>query len=174
MSGVDYLIEKGIAHPDSMGIMGFSAGGMLSNWTLVSTDRFKAISTFASSVNSISGFDENLWSEYYIGGTPYDNWDHFVGSSPIRYIKNAKTPTLIHCGERDRNNLDQCNQLYIALKKLRVPTEFIVYPNTGHGIRNIRYQMVKMHAEFNWFEKWIRGKKGWIDWRKMIDSLDTN
>ena len=60
----------------------------------------------------------------------------------------------------------------IALKKLGVPTEFIVYPNMGHGISDMRYQMVKMQAEFNWFEKWIRGKEGWIDWKKMIEALD--
>jgi len=62
--------------------------------------------------------------------------------------------------------------LYMALKKFGVPTEFIVYPNMGHGISDMRYQMVKMQAEFNWFEKWIRGKEGWIDWKKMIETLD--
>ncbi|MBA7624835.1 Dipeptidyl-peptidase 5 [subsurface metagenome] len=149
MTGVDYLIEKEIVHPDSMGIMGWSFGGDLSTWALVSTDRFKAISTGASS------------------------------TLPIRYIKNAKTPTLIQCGEDDKNNIRQCEELYKALKKLGVPTEFIVYPNTGHvigiieyGIGNMRYLMVKMQAEFNWFEKWIRGKEGWIDWKEMIETLE--
>ncbi len=149
MTGVDYLIEKGIVHPDSMGVMGWSAGGDLSNWALFSTDRFKAISTGASSM------------------------------VPKKYIKNAKTPTLIHCGEYDENNILQSKELYTALKKLGVPTEFIVYPNTGHivgivkyGIGNMRHMMVKMQAEFNWFEKWIRGKKVWIDWKEMIESLE--
>ncbi len=63
------------------------------------------------------------------------------------------------------------NRLLLALKKMGVPTEFIVYPNMGHWISDMRYQMVKMQAEFNWFEKWIRGKEGWIDWRKMIETL---
>jgi dipeptidyl aminopeptidase/acylaminoacyl peptidase len=170
MTGVDYLVEREIVHPDSMGIMGFSAGGMLSNWTLVSTDRFKAISTFAGQVNLISGFGDGLWSEFYIGGNPYNNWDHYVESSPLKYIKNANTPTLIHFGEND-SRVSQGQELYTALKKLDVSTEFIVYPNTGHGIRNMRYQMVKMQAEFNWFEKWIRGKEGWIDWKEMIATF---
>jgi dipeptidyl aminopeptidase/acylaminoacyl peptidase len=176
MTGVDYLIERGIVHPDSMGIMGWSAGGMLSNWALVSTDRFKAISTGAGAVNWISyyaqaGLQTDL-TEFYFKGTPYNNWDHYVKESPLKYIKNAKTPTLIHFGEYDRRvSISQGQELYMALKKLGVPTEFIVYPNTGHGIRNMRYQMVKMQAEFNWFEKWIRGKKGWIDWKDMIETL---
>ena len=171
MTGVDYLIEREMVHPDSMGIMGWSAGGDLSNWALVSTDRFKAISTGASSVNLISDGASSM-GEFYFKGTPYDKWDDYVEMSPIRYIKNANTPTLIQCGEYDKNNIHQCEELYIALKKLGVPTEFIVYPNTGHVIWNMmRYEMVKMQAEFNWFEKWIRGKEGWIDWKEMIETL---
>ena len=177
MTGVDYLIERGIVHPDSMGVMGWSAGGMLSNWTLVSTDRFKAISTGAGAVNWISYYaqagDQTGWTESYFKGTPYDNWDHYVKQSPLKYIKNAKTPTLIHFGEKDRRvPRPQGEELYMALKKLGVPTEFIVYPNTGHGISDMRYQMVKMQAEFNWFEKCIRGKEDWLDWKSMIETLD--
>ncbi len=170
MTGVNYLIERGIVHPDSMGVMGWSAGGSLSNWALVSTDRFKAISTGAGKVNAISD-GVGWWNEFYFGGTPYDNWDHYVEISPLKYIKNAKTPTLIHCGEYDTDNVHQGEELHMALKKLGVPTEFIVYPNTYHRFSDMRYQMVKMQAEFNWFEKWIRGKEGWIDWKKMIETL---
>jgi dipeptidyl aminopeptidase/acylaminoacyl peptidase len=99
--------------------------------------------------------------------------DNYTKESPLKYIKNAKTPTLIHSGEDDKMmSLRFSEVLYMALKKLGVPKEFIVYPNTGHGIWNMRYQMVKMQAEFNWFEKWIRGKEGWIDWKSMIETLD--
>jgi dipeptidyl aminopeptidase/acylaminoacyl peptidase len=149
MTGVDYLIEKEIVHPENMGIMGWSAGGDLSNWVLATTDRFKAISTGAS-------------SEF-----------------PKEHIKKAKTPVLIHCGENDKNNIRQSEELYVTLKELGVSTEFIAYPNTGHvigiienGFGNMRYMMLKMQAEFYWFEKWIRGKEqGWIDCKKMIETL---
>ncbi len=176
MTGVDYLIERGIVNPDSMGIMGWSAGGDFSNWALVLTDRFKAISTGAGTVNQISYYgqtDMQSWVELYFKGTPYNNWDDYVEESPLKYIKNAKTPTLIHFGENDRRvPISQGQELYIALKKLGVPTEFIVYPNVGHGISDMRYRMVKMQAEFNWFEKWIRDKEGWIDWKEMIETLE--
>ena len=174
MTGVDYLIERGIVHADSMGVMGWSAGGVFSNWALVSTDRFEAISTGAGIVNWISDYGQTniLESEFYFKGTPYDNWEHYVKESPLKYIKNTNTPTLIHFGENDRRvSISQGQELYTALKKLGVLTEFIVYPNTGHGIGDMRYQMVKMQAEFNWFEKWIRGKEGWIDWKSMIETL---
>jgi len=176
MSGVDYLIESGIVHPDSMGFMGWSAGGHWSNWTLVSTDRFKAISTGAGAVNWISLYaqtDVQHTREFYFMGTPYDNWEHYIDVSPLKYIKNARTPTLIHFGEDHRRiPRPQGEELYMALKKIGVPTEFIVYPNMPHGIGEMRYQMVKMQAEFNWFEKWIRGKEAWIDWKKMIETLE--
>jgi dipeptidyl aminopeptidase/acylaminoacyl peptidase len=175
MSGVDYLINRGIVHPDSMGFMGWSAGGHWSNWTLVSTDRFKAISSGAGAVNWISLYaqtDVQNTREFYFKGTPYENWDHYIKVSPLKYIKNAKTPTLIHFGEDDqRIPRPQGEELYIALKKLGVPVEFIVYPNMPHGLTDMRYQMVKMQAEFAWFEKWIRGKKYWLDWQKLIDTL---
>jgi dipeptidyl aminopeptidase/acylaminoacyl peptidase len=177
MTGVDCLIERGIVDPNSMGIMGWSAGGGFSNWALISTDRFKAISTGAGGVNWISNYaqtDVQLWSELYYKGTPYDKWELYVKDSPLKYIKNAKTPTLIHFGENDRRvPKPQGDELYMALKKLGVPTEFIVYPNMGHGISDMRYQMVKMQAEFNWFEKWIKGKETWINWKEMIETLET-
>lgn len=155
MTGVDFLINKSIVHPDSMGIMGWSAGGEYSNWALVSTDRFKAISSGAGTV------------------TFYDWEDDFESDSPLKYIKNAKTPTLIQFGENDPIMPPRHGEiLYRALKKLGVPTEFILYPNTGHIIRDMRYQMIKMQAEFNWFEKWIRGKERWMDWNNLIETLE--
>lgn len=176
MTGIDYLIEREIVHPEKMGMMGWSAGGHLSNWALLSTNRFKAISTGAGAVNWISFYGQTeqlkLWSEFYFKGTPYDNWDHYIEISPLKYIKKAKTPTLIHFGENDLAvPRPQGEELYAALKKLGVPTEFVVYPNTGHNIRNLRYLMIYMQAELNWFEKWIRGKEGWIDWNEMIETL---
>ena len=175
MTGVDYLIKRGIADPDKLGMMGWSAGGHWSNWTLVSTDRFKAISTGAGAVNWISLYaqtDVQFTREFYFQGTPYDNWDGYIQVSPLKYIKRAKTPTLIHFGEKDqRIPKPQGDELHMALKKLGVPTEYIVYPNMPHGLRDIRYQMVKMQAEFGWFEKWIKGKEEWFNWKKLLETL---
>ncbi len=176
ISGVDYLIKRGIADPEKLGMMGWSAGGHWSNWTLVSTDRFKAISTGAGAVNWISLYaqtDVQDTREFYFKGRPYDNWDHYVEVSPLKYIKNAKTPTLIHFGEKDRRiPKPQGDELHMALKKLGVPTEYIVYPDMPHGLRNSRYQLIKMQAEFSWFEKWIKGKKEWLDWEVLLETLN--
>ena len=86
---------------------------------------------------------------------------------------NAKTPTLIHvCDGDPRVPKPQSDELHMALKKLGVPTEYIVYPQNTHGITDPRYQMVKMVSEFHWFEKWIKGQPGWFDWKSLLATLE--
>ncbi|WP_243301489.1 alpha/beta hydrolase family protein [Geothrix oryzisoli] len=178
MAGVDHLIREGIADPDRLGLMGWSAGGHLSSWALTQTDRFKAISTGAGAVNWISMYAESdvqSVREFYLGGRPYDAWDNFVNESALKFIRNAKTPTLIHVGEADqRVPKPQSDELYMALKKLGVPVEYLVYPGMPHGLIEPRYQLVKMVSEFNWFEKWIKGQKDWFEWKTLLDTLPAD
>lgn len=178
MAGVDYVIAQGVGDPDKLGMMGWSAGGHWSNWTLTHTTRFKAISSGAGAMNWVSMYAQNdsqANREHYFNGTPYDNFDHWMAMSPIKYIKNARTPTLIHVGHDDRRvPRPQSEELHMALKKLGVPTEFIVYPRMGHGLTEPRYQMVKMVAEFNWFEKWIKEREKWLDWQEILDTVPGN
>ncbi len=175
MAGVDHLIAQGLVDPGRMGYMGWSAGGHWSNWTLTHTDRFKAISSGAGAMNWISMYAQNdsqFNREHYFSGKPYDNWEGWWNQSPLKYIKNAKTPTLIHVGHDDpRVPRPQSEELHMALKKLGVPTEFIVYPRMGHGLTEPRFQMVKMVAEYNWFEKWIKGKQQWFDWKELVETV---
>jgi acetyl esterase/lipase len=63
-------------------------------------------------------------------------------------------------------------ELHMALKQRGVPTEFLVYPGQPHGLQEPRYQLVKMVAEVGWFERWIRGKPGWLDWNDLLARAD--
>jgi dipeptidyl aminopeptidase/acylaminoacyl peptidase len=175
MTCVDHLINVGIVDGDKMGAMGWSAGGHWSNWILTHTSRFKAISSGAGAVNWISMYaqsDIQRNREFYYKGKPYDNFEHFWDVSPLKYIKNAKTPTLIHVVDGDpRVPRPQSEELYMALTKLGVPTEFFVYPGSTHGIPDMRNQMVKMVAEFHWFERWINGKPSWFEWKELLSTL---
>jgi dipeptidyl aminopeptidase/acylaminoacyl peptidase len=179
MTGVDHLIDQGIAHPDSLGAMGWSAGGHYSNWILTHTDRFKAISSGAGTVNWISMYaqsDIQRNRQWYMGGDlPYDNYDAYWRVSPLKYIKAAKTPTLIHVVDGDpRVPRPQSEELHMALKKLGVPTEFFVYPGNTHGITEPRNQLTKAVVEFNWFEKWIRGRNQWFDWNELLKTVEDS
>jgi dipeptidyl aminopeptidase/acylaminoacyl peptidase len=175
MAGVDHLVRQGLADPDRLGLMGWSAGGHLSNWALTHTSRFKAISSGAGTSNWISMFaqsDTQNVREYYLGGRPYDNPQHFMKESPLSYIKHAKTPMLLHVGEADaRVPKPQSDELHMALKKHGVPVEYLVYPGQPHGLQEPRYQLVKMVAEYNWFEKWIKGQPQWFDWKALLATL---
>jgi dipeptidyl aminopeptidase/acylaminoacyl peptidase len=181
MTGVDMLIDRGLAHPDSLAMMGWSAGGHWSNWTLVNTDRFRAISSGAGGANWISMYgntDSQDSREFYFGGDghpdatgnqPWDDYEHWWSESPLKYVKNASTPTLIHFGELDvRVPTSQGYELHMALKKLGVPTEFLVYPGQPHGIQEPRFRLVKMMAELGWFEQWVRGSGEWLDWEAIL------
>ena len=175
MTGVDSLIERGVADPDKLGHMGWSAGGHWSNWALTHTDRFKAIASGAGAVNWISMWaqsDMQINREFYFEGKPYENRNHYLEVSPITHIENAKTPTLILCGTADpRVPNPQSRELYVNLQHLGVPVEYIEFPGQGHGLTNPRYELVKMEAELAWFAKWIEGKDGWLDWPKLLETV---
>jgi dipeptidyl aminopeptidase/acylaminoacyl peptidase len=181
-TGIDHLIEAGLAHPDSLGFMGWSAGGHWSNWMLVTTDRFKAISSGAGVANWISLYaqtDNQSSREFYLGrnpaldapNKPWDDFDHWWDESPLKYIENASTPTLLHYGELDqRIPMPQGQELHLALKSLGVPTEFIVYPDEDHALRDPRNKLVKLMSDLGWFDKWIRGAETWLDWDEVLET----
>lgn len=181
-AGIDHLIERGIAHSDSLGFMGWSAGGHWSNWMLVTTDRFKAIASGAGVANWISLYaqtDNQSSREFYLGrdpaldaaNKPWNDFDHWWNESPLKYIENARTPTLFHYGEVDqRIPMPQGQELHMALKGLNVPTEFLVYPGEDHALRNPRNKLVKLMADLGWFEKWIRGADSWLEWDEVIEE----
>ena len=111
----------------------------------------------------------------YLGGKlPYDDYDAYWNQSPLKYIRNAKTPTMIHVVEGDpRVPRPQSEELHMALKRLHVPTEFYVYPGNTHGIPDPRNQLVKSVAEMAWMEKWIRGK-GDFQWQQVLKTLEES
>jgi len=177
MSGVDDLIARGIVHPDSMGVMGWSAGGHYSNWILTHTDRFKAISSGAGTFNWVSMYaqsDIQRGRQWYLGGKlPYDDFEGYLRQSPIKYVRNARTPTLIHVVDGDpRVPRPQSEELHMALKRLGVPTELFVYPGASHGIPDPHNQYLKSYVEMQWFQHWIRGKKSWFEWKELLKTLE--
>ena len=177
MSGVDNLIAQGIVDGAQLGVLGWSAGGHWSNWILTHTDRFKAVSTGAGTMNWTSMYaqsDMQRNRQYYMGNKlPYDDFEGYWRQSPLKYIKNAKTPTMIHVVEGDpRVPRPQSEELHMALKRLGVPTEFFVYPGNTHGIPDPRNQYVKSMAEFTWMEKWVRGKDVKFDWKPLLKTLE--
>lgn len=161
MSGVDYLIGRGIADPDRLAIKGYSYGGYLSGWIIGHTDRFKAAVFGAGLSNAISYYstgDIQYQRETLHQGTPWRNNQNLIERSPVFYLQNAKTPSLIYHGERDeRVPLGQSLETYMGLKKAGVTTQLVIYPREGHGLREPKHQLDKMRREMEWIEKYIHG-----------------
>ena len=177
MAGVDHLIAQGIVDSTQMGVLGWSAGGHWSNWILTHTDRFKAISTGAGVFNWISMYgqsDTQRGRQWYLGNKLYyDDMEAWWRQSPAAYIKNAKTPTMIHVVDNDpRVPRPQSEELHMALKRLGVPTEFYVYPGNTHGIPDPRNQLVKATAEMAWMDYWVRHSGRKFAWRDVLKTLD--
>jgi dipeptidyl aminopeptidase/acylaminoacyl peptidase len=178
IAGVDHLIAQGMVDGDKMGAFGWSAGGHWSNWILVNTTRFKAISSGAGTVNWISMYAQSDMQDvrmHYLGNRlPYEDFEPYWKQSPIRYVKNAKTPTMIHVVDGDpRVPRPQSEELHMALRKLGVPTEFFVYPGQSHGIPDPRNQLLKSVAEKAWMDKWILGKGG-FKWQDVLKTLEES
>lgn len=176
MAGVDYLIASGLVDSTQMGVLGWSAGGHWSNWILTHTNRFKAISTGAGVYNWIAFWaesDTQRGRQWYMGDKMYwDDMEHWWKQSPAAYIKNAKTPTMIHVVDGDpRVPRPESEGLHMALKKLGVPTEFYVYPGGTHGIPDARNQLFKSTAEMAWMDYWVRRSGQKFSWRDVLKTV---
>ena len=161
MNGVDALIKQGIADPDRLVCMGWSAGGTLVNKLVTMTDRFKAASSGAGIANWISLFAQSEIRSYRIpwfGGTPWQKnapIDLFWSTSPLKDVANVKTPTLFFSGEFDsRVGLPQSVEMYRALKSNHVPTHLYIGPGEGHQWQTPRRLIDKGNRELEWFEKY--------------------
>jgi dipeptidyl aminopeptidase/acylaminoacyl peptidase len=176
MTGVDHLIDEGIVDGDRMGAFGWSAGGHWSNWILTHTDRFKAISSGAGTMNWVSMYaqsDVQRNRQFYIGDDfLYENFEPYWDQSPLKYITNAKTPTMIHVVEGDpRVPSPQSVELHMALKKLGVDTELFMYPGRSHGIPDARNRLAKSVSEMAWMDYYVRGIGEKFQWRQVLETL---
>ncbi len=161
MAGVDYLIGKGLADPDKLIKMGWSAGGHMTNKLITFTDRFKAASSGAGAANWISMYgqsDVRIYRTPWFGGTPWQEnapidlyWEH----SPLKDIHKVTTPTIFLVGGNDvRVPPPQSVEMYRALKSNQVPTHLYIAPREPHGWRELHHRLFKINVELDWFAKY--------------------
>ena len=159
VSGVDYLIGRGWVDKDKVACMGWSQGGYISAFLTASSDRFVAISVGAG-ISDWSTYYYNTditpFTINYLGKNPVDDPEIYQKTSPISYIKNARTPTLIQHGELDRRvPIANAYELRQALEDKGVRVEMIVYKGFGHPITKPKAMRAVMQHNLAWFNHYL-------------------
>ena len=162
LSGVEALVDRGIADPDRVAAMGWSQGGYISAFLTTSSDRFRAISVGAGISNWMTYYvntDIHSFTREYLEATPWDDPEIYAKTSPMTYIRQASTPTLIQHGEFDaRVPTPNAYELYQGLQDVGVDTRLIIYKGFGHGITKPRERLAAMWHNWEWFARHIWGE----------------
>jgi len=172
ISGVDFLIERGIVDPEKVCSMGWSQGGYISAFITTYSDRFRAVSVGAGISDWVDYYyrtDITPFCPQYLGATPWNDPRIYAKTSPMTYIKQAQTPTLIQHGSDDaRVPINNAYKLYRGLQDQGVPVRFVIYKGFGHGINKPREQLAVLTHNWQWFSHWVWGDEMG---EAMIDPL---
>jgi len=160
IDGVDYLIAQKIADPNRLGIGGWSNGGFMTEYTITRTTRFKAAVAQAGHSDFFT-----LYATSYLrdglrrtsGASPYYRREWYDEHSPITFIKNCRTPTLLLHGELDSGvPVGQAQEFYTGLKDAGVEAELVVYPRERHNIQEYSHRIDVQQRMLAWFDKHLK------------------
>ena len=160
MSGVDAVIGQGYVDSDQLYVTGGSGGGVLSAWIVGHTDRFRAavvqkpVINWYSFVLNADGIP--FFYRYWFPGPPWEHMEHYMERSPLSYVGNVTTPTMVINGEVDyRTPISEAQQFYAGLQIAGVPSMLVRIPDASHGIAGKPSNLIgKVQYILAWFEKW--------------------
>jgi dipeptidyl aminopeptidase/acylaminoacyl peptidase len=160
LSGIDALVQQGLVDKDRVGSMGWSQGGYISAFlTTRHSDRFKALSVGAGISDWMTYYvntDIHPFTRQYLKATPWDDPKIYADTSPMTYIKQARTPTLIqHGGEDPRVPIPNAFQLYQGLRDQKVPVQLSIFKGFGHGLTKPKANRGAMQQNLEWFSKYV-------------------
>jgi dipeptidyl aminopeptidase/acylaminoacyl peptidase len=157
ISGVDEVVKSALVDNDRVGIWGWSYGGYMTMWAVTQTTRFKAAVAGAGISNWQSYYGENdidRWMIPYFGASVYDDPQVYAKSSPMTFIKQVKTPTLILAGERDGEvPAPQSFEFFHALKTHGVPSRLVIYEGEGHRVAKPEHRRDIVRRLIGWFDE---------------------
>jgi len=165
MAGVDEVIKRGYIDTNRLGVTGGSGGGLLTNWTIGQTDRFKA----AVSQRDIADWadwwytaDFTLFQQSWFKAPPFEDPEDFKARSPLTYIKNVKTPLMLILGEADYRTPPTSGgeEMFRALKYRKIPTVMVRFPNETHELSRSGqpwHRIERLQHIVGWFDRWLMG-----------------
>jgi dipeptidyl aminopeptidase/acylaminoacyl peptidase len=158
--GVDAALAVAPIDPKRLGITGWSYGGYMTMWAVTQTNRFAAAVAGAGIVSWQSYYGQNkidTWMLPFFGASVYDDPKVYAKSSPIEFIRNAKTPTLVLHGDRDSEvPTPQGYEFWHALKSRGVPTQLVIYTGEGHDVRRAEHRLDIQERTVAWFDKYLK------------------
>ena len=139
MSGVDAVIERGYVDEDRLYVTGGSGGGVLTSWIVGHTDRFRAAVAAKPVINwyswALTADSYPYGVKYWFPGMPWNHEDHYMERSPLSYVDQVSTPTMLLTGTEDyRTPMSESEQFYQALKLREVEAALVRVPGASHGI----------------------------------------
>jgi len=160
MSGVQSMVDKGWADSDRLGAFGWSYGGFMTMWIDTQTDKFKAISPGAGLPDLYSMYSQTdihrYMTMFFDNKEPWDNFQEYWDHSPMKYIENVKTPTMILHGQSDtRVPIPQSEEFYRGLYQRHVPVEYVTYPRENHGFVEPRHIQDRWQRYLVFFGKYL-------------------
>jgi len=160
MSGVDHVVTRDYIDGDNLFVTGGSGGGVLTSWIIGKTDRFRAAVVAKPVINwySFVLYADNIsfFYKYWFPGMPWDNLEEYMKRSPISYVGNVTTPTMLLTGEDDyRTPMAESEQFYAGLKLNKVESMLVRIPGASHGIAARPSNLIaKVNAITAWFDKY--------------------
>ncbi|HKC10554.1 MAG TPA: S9 family peptidase [Vicinamibacteria bacterium] len=159
LRGVEAVLRAAPIDARRLGIIGWSYGGYMAMWAVTQTDRFKAAVAGAGIANWQSYYGQNRidrWMLPFFGASVYDDPAVYARSSPITFIKNVRTPTLVLHGDRDSEvPTPQGYEFWHALKTLGVPTQLVIFENEGHAISKPEHKRDLLSRVVSWFDRYL-------------------
>lgn len=158
LTGIDKLVKDGLVDPKRQFVYGISYGGFMTSWLVGHTHQFKAAvaQNAVTDMNMMYGLsDLQSWTTWELGGLPWEQPERYRKHSPLTYANKVKTPTLIlHARDDRRCPLPMGKAFHQALVANGVPTQMVIYPNEGHGIRQPRHREDVYRRVLAWFAKY--------------------
>jgi dipeptidyl aminopeptidase/acylaminoacyl peptidase len=159
LAGIDAVEKVAPIDDKRLGIYGHSYGGFMTMWAVTQTHRFGAAVAGAGIADWVAYYGQNgidQWMIPFFGASAYDDPATYDRMSPIRYIKNAKTPTFLYVGERDiETPAVQSLEYWHGLRAMGVPSELMIYQDEGHGIRDPKNLKDRETRLIGWFDRWL-------------------
>ncbi|HEY3112651.1 MAG TPA: S9 family peptidase [Gemmatimonadaceae bacterium] len=167
MAGVDELVKRGYVDANRMGVTGGSGGGLLTNWTITQTQRFKA----AVAQRDIADwygfwFTADFWLSQpsWFRKAPWEDPQDFAARSPITHVANVTTPTMYVLGDQDYRTppADGGEMMFRALKYRKIPTVMVRFPRESHELSRSgepKHRVERLQHIVGWMDQWLQGKK---------------